>query len=84
MMASALDSVGDKRRVRTKINENYRFLLLVFTDNFTTKSHLASLVCIRLKVNIGSIWLLIFKGKAHANFTPSVNLLSDMKSTFIS
>lgn len=74
MMASALDSVGDKRRVRTKINENYRFLLLVFTDNFTTKSHLASLVCMRLKVKQPDTGYVIFKDKAHANFTPFVKL----------
>lgn len=52
MMASALDSVGDKKTVRTKISENYRFLLFAFTDSFTTESRLASLVYIRLELQL--------------------------------
>lgn len=52
MMASALDSVGDKKTVRTEIPENYRFLLVAFTDSFTTESHLASLVYIRLELQL--------------------------------
>lgn len=47
MMASALDSVGDKKRVRTERHENYRFSLVAFTD-FTTKSHLTCPVYTRL------------------------------------
>lgn len=52
MMASALDSVGDKKRIRTKLQENYKFLLVVFADNFTTKSCLASLAYIRLGLQL--------------------------------
>lgn len=75
MMASALDSVGDKKRVRTKLQANYKFLL-VFADNFTTKSCLASLVYIRLELQliIDSIRELIFIHVAHAILTLCVNL----------
>lgn len=52
MMASALDSVGDKKRVRTKVHENYRFLLVAFADNFTTKLRLASPAHIRLELQL--------------------------------
>lgn len=51
MMASALDSVGEKKRVRIKLHANYNFLLLV-VDNFTKKSCLASLVYIKLEFQL--------------------------------
>lgn len=37
MMASALDSVEDKKRVRTEIHENYTFLLVAFADKLHHK-----------------------------------------------
>lgn len=71
MIASAFDSVGDKGRVRTKIQEKKKkttteFYFLFLLTKATTKAYLAFLEYIRLKIKNIAILLLIFKDKAHA------------------